>query len=342
MTGRVRDASPDAFMTSYLVRRFFYALLTFFGITLATFTLIHSVPGDPIMFFIGRGGIKTIPPETIERLRAELYLDRPLPEQYLRWVRGVVTFDFGSSIIDRRPVRTVVMEKLPATFQLNLLAFLLAASFGVPIGLWSASRSGRLTERASAVGFFLLYSLPSFWVALMLIQLFAVRFPILPLLGMVSDHHDTMTTGGRIADRLAHLVLPTLTLAYAQLAIFARFSKSAVTEVIRQDFITAARAKGAGNVAVLWRHAFRNALIPMITLLGLTIPFLLSGSVIVEKIFQWDGIGLLYYDAILARDYPVVMALTVVTAVITLIASVLADVLYAFADPRVRLGEGSR
>lgn len=327
-------------MTSYLVRRFLYALLTFLGITVATFALIHSVPGDPIDFYIGRGGIKSIPPETIARMRAEFHLDKPLPEQYLYWLRGVVTFDFGRSVVDRRPVRTVVVEKLPATFQLNLIAFLIAATLGVPIGLWSASRSGRLTERASAVGFFLLYSLPSFWVALMLVQLFSVRFHVLPLFGMFSDQHDSMSGGARLLDRLQHLVLPTLTLTYAQLAIFARFSKAAVTEVIRQDFITAARAKGAGNVAVMWRHAFRNALIPMITLLGLTIPYLLSGSVIVEKIFQWDGIGLLYYDSILARDYPVVMALTVVTAVITLLASMLADVLYAFADPRVRLGEG--
>ncbi|MGZ5473086.1 MAG: ABC transporter permease [Thermoanaerobaculia bacterium] len=327
-------------MTSYLVRRFFYAVLTFLGITVATFTLIHSVPGDPISFYAGRGGIKSLPPETIASIRAEFHLDRPLPEQYLHWLHDILTFDFGHSVIDRRPVRTVMLEKLPATFQLNFIAFLIAAVLGVPIGLWSASRSGRLSERASAVGFFLLYSLPSFWVALMLIELFPVRLNVLPLFGMFSDQHESMTTGARLVDRLRHLVLPTLTLTYAQLAIFARFSKSAVTEVIRQDFITAARAKGAGNAAVMWHHAFRNALIPLITLLGLTIPYLLSGSVIVEKIFQWDGIGLLYYDAVLARDYPVVMALTVVTAVITLLASVLADVLYAFADPRVRLGEG--
>lgn len=326
-------------MTSYLVRRFLYAVLTFLGITVATFTLIHSVPGDPISFYAGRGGIKALPPEMIASIRAEFHLDRPLPEQYLHWLHDILTFDFGHSVIDRRPVRTVMLEKLPATFQLNFIAFLIAAVVGVPIGLWSASRSGRLSERAWAVGFFLLYSLPSFWVALMLIELFSVRLNALPLFGMFSDQHESLTAGARLVDRLKHLVLPTVTLTYAQLAIFARFSKSAVTEVIRQDFITAARAKGAGSAAVMW-HAFRNALIPLITLLGLTIPYLLSGSVIVEKIFQWDGIGLLYYDAVLARDYPVVMALTVVTAVITLFASVLADVLYAIADPRVRLGEG--
>lgn len=329
-------------MIVYLVRRFLYAILTFLGITVATFTLIHSVPGDPISFFAGRGGIKSLSPELVASLRAEFHLDRPLPEQYLHWLRGVVTFDFGHSVIDRRPVREVVIEKLPATFQLNLVAFLIAASLGVPIGLWSASRSGRLTERASAVGFFLLYSLPSFWVALMLIQFFSVRLNVLPLFGMVSDGYEYMSAGERFVDRTRHFILPALTLTYAQLAIFARFSKSAVTEVIRQDFITAARAKGARPIAVMWRHAFRNALLPLITLLGLMIPYLLSGSVIVERIFQWDGIGLLYYNAILARDYPVIMALTVVTAVITLFASILADVLYAFADPRVRLGEGAR
>ena len=329
-------------MTTYLVRRLLYAVLTFLGITVATFVLIHSVPGDPISFYIGRSGIHGMPPETVAALRREFHLDEPLPAQYLRWLRGTVTFDFGHSTTDRRPVREVIVEKLPGTFQLNLLAFLLAASLGVPIGLWSAARSGRPTERVSAVGFFLLYSLPSFWVALLLIQLFSVRLNWLPLFGMSSDAAVQMNAGGQLADRLKHMVLPVLTLTYAQLAIFARFSKSAVTEVIRQDYITAARAKGARPAAVLWHHAFRNALIPLITLLGLTIPYLISGSVIVEQIFQWDGVGLLYYNSILARDYPVVMALTVVTAVVTLIASLVADILYAFADPRVRLGEGSQ
>jgi len=328
-------------MTTYIVRRLLYAVLTFFGITVATFVLIHSVPGDPITFFMGRAGLNTLTPATVDALRKEFHLDEPLPVQYLHWLRGAVTFDFGHSVIDRRPVRAVIFEKIAATFQLNFVAFLVAAGLGVPIGLWSAARSGRRAERASALGFFLLYSLPSFWVALLLIRFFSVRFDLLPLFGMVSDYHSQLSGWDRFADRIEHLILPVITLSYAQLAIFARFSKSAVTEVIRQDFIVAARAKGAGPVAVIWHHAFRNALIPMITLFGLTIPYLMSGSVIVEQIFQWDGVGLLYYNAILARDYPIVMALTVVTAVVTLLASVLADILYGFADPRVRVGEGN-
>jgi peptide/nickel transport system permease protein len=326
-------------MTSYVIRRLFYAFLTFLGITVATFVLIHAVPGDPVSYFIGRAGLENIPPATLAAIREEFHLDEPLPLQYLHWVRGAVTFDFGTSILDRRPVRVRILEKLPNTFQLNFFAFAVAALLGIPIGLWSAARSGRLAERASAVGFFLLYSLPSFWVALLLMQFFAVRYEVLPLLGMTSDDYTELGAGGKLVDRLRHLVLPVATMTYAQLAIFARFSKSTLTEVIRQDFITAARAKGAGPAAVLWHHAFRNALIPLITLFGITVPHLISGSVIVEQIFQWDGVGLLYIQAVLSRDYPTVMGLTVVTAVVTLLASLVADVLYAFADPRIRLGE---
>ena len=326
-------------MTTWLIRRLSYALLTFAGITIATFVLIHSVPGDPIMFFLGRAGTRGVPEATMQALREEHHLDEPLPVQYLHWVRSVVTFDFGVSIIDRRSVLEHVRERLPNTFLLNLAAFLLAALLGVPIGLWSAAHAGRAAERASAVGFFLLYSLPSFWVALLLMQWLSVRFDLLPLFGMTSDHYDELTTGGRIADRLRHMVLPVICRAYVQLAIVARFTKGALTEVIRQDFITAARARGAGPAAVLWRHALRNALMPLVTLLGLTIPHLISGSVIVEQIFQWDGVGALYLRSILARDYPVVMGLTVVTAVVTLVASLLSDVLYAVVDPRVRIGE---
>jgi peptide/nickel transport system permease protein len=326
-------------MASYIARRLLYAVLTFFGITVVVFTLIHIVPGDPITFYVGSHGASHLSPASLEAIRHEHHLDQPLVEQYLWWLRGVVTLDFGTSMADHRPVTARILEKLPNTFELNLLAFLVAAAIGVPIGLWSATRSGHLLERSSAVLFFLLYSLPSFWVALLLMQLFSVKLGILPLFGMTSDHYLEMSSVQKLLDRAQHLVLPVVTLSYAQLAIFARFSKSALTEVIGQDYITTARAKGAPPRAVIWHHAFRNALMPLITLLGLTIPYLISGSVIVEQIFQWDGIGLLYFDAILGRDYPTILGLTVATAAVTLLASLLADLLYAAADPRVRLGE---
>jgi len=327
-------------MLAYVIRRLLYAVLTFFGITVAVFALVHCVPGDPVSFYIGAIGVRQIPHATVEYIRHEHHLDRPLPEQYVYWLKGVVTLDLGSSIIDRQPVMKHIGEKLPNTFLLNILAFLLAAILGVPIGLWSATRSGRPAERASAVIFFLLYSLPSFWTALLLMQLFCVKLNVLPLFGMTSDDYLDLNAIEQLADRARHLVLPVICLTYSQLAIFARFSKAALTEVIRQDFITTARAKGAAPAAVMWRHAFRNALIPLITLLGLVIPYLISGSVIVESIFQWDGIGHLYLNSILARDYPTVLGLTVMTAVLTLFASLFADLLYAAADPRIRFGEG--
>ncbi|HWW61745.1 MAG TPA: ABC transporter permease, partial [Thermoanaerobaculia bacterium] len=304
--------------------------------------LIHSVPGDPISFYISRGGLGRVSRPQLDAIRREHHLDKPLVTQYGYWLRGIVTLDLGHSITDRRPVAERIADGLPNTFQLNLAAFLLSALLGIPIGMWSATRSGRRTERASAVIFFLLYSLPSFWIALLLMQWLAVRWPVFPLFGMESDYSETFTMMQRLGDRVWHAVLPVICLSYAQLAFFARFSKSALTEVIRQDFITTARAKGAAEPVVLWRHAFRNALVPMITLLGLVIPTLLSGSVIIESIFQWNGIGLLYYDSIQQRDYPTVMGLTVTTAIATLLASLLADVLYAMTDPRVRLGKERR
>jgi peptide/nickel transport system permease protein len=328
-------------MLTYVIRRLAYAVLTFFGIIIAVFFLVHSVRGDPMIFFLGRG-LTSPSPAAIAAIRHEHHLDEPLPAQLGWWIRGVVTFDLGKSITERRPVVDLIAEKLPRTFQLNLLAFLLAAGIGVPIGLWSAVRSGQFSERAAAVGFFLLYSLPTFWVALLLMQFLSVRLRLFPLFGMFSEDYFELSRPAQFFDRVRHLVLPVITLTYAQLAIFARFSKSALTEVIRQDFITTARAKGAAPGSVLWRHAFRNALIPLITLLGLTIPSLISGSVIVEQIFQWDGVGHLFFDSILKRDYPTVLGLTVVSAMVTLLASLLADLMYAAADPRVRLGGGSR
>jgi peptide/nickel transport system permease protein len=324
-------------MLTYVVRRLLYGVLTFLGITIVVFVLVHSVPGDPVSFYLGSHGMRGIPKALLAEIRHEHHLDESLVRQYGWWLHGILTLDFGNSFIDNRPVTERIAERLPNTFILNATAFLIAALLGVPIGMWSAARSGRPIERLGAVTSFLLYSLPAFWVALLLMQLFAVRLNVLPLFGMTSDDYLDLNTLAKFADRAKHLVLPVMTLAYAQLAIFARFSKSAVTEVIRQDYIVTARAKGAGPTSVLWRHAFRNALIPLITFLGLTLPYLISGSVIVEQIFQWDGIGHLYFEAILSRDYPTVLGLSVATAAATLVASLLGDLLYAFADPRIRL-----
>jgi peptide/nickel transport system permease protein len=324
-------------MLVYIGRRLLYALLTFIGITIATFALIHVAPGDPIQYYVGRGTITSSSAAAVAAMRHEFHLDEPLPRQYAYWLKGILTFDFGRSLTAHQPVTTVIADKLPRTVLLNVIAFIVAAAIGIPVGLWSASRSGRLFDRGSAISFFLLYSLPTFWVALLLMELFSIRLGLLPLFGVTSDGYADMTPAAQLLDRVRHLLLPVITLAYGQLAIFARFSRSAVREVIRQDFVTTARAKGVGEGAVMWRHAFRNALLPIITLVGLTVPYLISSSVIVEDIFQWDGIGMLYFDSIRTRDYPTIMALTVVTAIVTLLSMLVADLLYAVADPRVRL-----
>jgi len=325
-------------MTAYIVRRLLYAVFTFLGITVVTFTLIHAVPGDPIDFLASKGMKNVSSPRQIAAIRHEYHLDEPLIVQYLYWFRGIVMLDFGRSTLDRRLVVDRIAEKLPRTFALNSIAFLLAALIGLPVGIWSAKHSGRLLERGSSVFFFLLYSLPTFWVALLLMEWVAVRWNMLPLLGMTSDDYQFMTASQQLADRTRHFILPVLTLCYGQLAVLARYTKSSLTEVIRQDFITTARAKGVGEGAVILVHAFRNALISLVTLLGLIVPGLISGSVIVETMFQWDGVGRLYFDAAFARDYPTVLALSVATAVVTLLASLAADILYAMADPRIRVG----
>lgn len=324
-------------MTTYIVRRLLYALLTFFGITVAVFALVHSVPGDPVAIIVGMHGTTKLSQAALDAIRHANHLDEPLVAQYLWWLRGVLRFDFGDSLVDHRPVIEHILLRLPNTIVLNGIALLLAAGIGIPIGLWSATKSGRLAERASAVGFFLLYSLPSFWVALLLMELFSVKLRMLPLFGITSDGYLSMSPVEQFADRVRHLILPVVTTLYWQLAIYARFSKSALTEVIRQDFITTARAKGAAPAAVYWRHAFRNALMPLITLVGLTFPLLLSGNVIVEAMYGWNGVGELFISAINRRDYPVILGLSVCTAVATLIINLIADLLYVAADPRVRL-----
>ncbi|HVT45613.1 MAG TPA: ABC transporter permease [Thermoanaerobaculia bacterium] len=323
-------------MLLHLLRRLFYAVVTFFGITLFVFALVHAVPGDPVRFHFSqvRPGA-TIDPEILEAIRAEYRLDEPVLTQYVVWLGRLVRLDFGRSYGSQRDVAATIAAKLPNTVLLNVAALLVALILALPIGIASAVTRRRWLDRGSAVLFILLYSLPNFWVGLLLIQFFSVKLGLLPLYGMSSVSADA-STWAALMDRGSHLVLPVVTLAYAQLAIFARFSRSALLEVVRADFVLAARARGAGEMRVILHHAARNALMPLITLLGITIPYLISGSVVVERLFQWDGIGTLFFDAVLARDYPMVMALTVLTAFITLAAYALTDLLYALAEPRVR------
>lgn len=325
-------------MIEYVARRLVYALLTMIGITLAVFLLIHAAPGDPVSFYSGSIGARSIPADVIQEIRRAHHLDEPIFVQYLYWLQASMSLDFGRSFIDRRPVTDRIVEKLPNTLTLNTIAFLLALLVALPLGLLTAANSSGALNRFSGPLLLLLYSLPSYWVALLLMQFFSIELQWLPLYGVVSNAYDQMGPFAKVSDRLRHLVLPVLTLTYGQMAVLARFSRATILEVIEADYVTTARAKGLRESAVLIRHAFRNALIPLITVLGLTVPYLLSGSVIVESMFAWDGLGRLYFDSVLSRDYPTVMALTTMGATATLLCYLATDLLYSAADPRVRVG----
>lgn len=328
-------------MKRYLARRLASTVVTLAGIVLAVFLLIHAAPGDPALLYAGVHPGERVSEAVLAEIRMEHGLDRPLPAQLAAWTARAARFDLGESILHRRGVADLIGERLPPTLLLNGLALLLAVVIGVPIGVASATRPGSFFDRASAATLFFLYSLPAFWTALLLIEIFGVRLQLLPLFGAVAAGHDALGIGGRFADRLVHLILPVTVLAYGMIAFLARFVRSSLREVLGEEYVRTARAKGAGMATVVWSHAFRNALVPMVSLLGVVIPWLLSGSVVVEQIFQWNGIGSLFFGAILSRDFPLVMGLTLVSALVTVAASVISDVLYAVVDPRIRVGGAS-
>ena len=314
----------------YAARRLLLAVPTLAGIVLAVFLLLHLAPGDPGSA-AGRATGRRISPSAAAMLRKSYGLDRPLGEQLLSWYGRAIRLDFGESFQDHRPVSTRILEALPYTLILNFGALLLALSIAVPLGVEQARRAGTLFDEATGGFLFLLYSLPSFWMAMILLSVFSARLRWFPLFGVASEG------GFSLFDRLRHLALPLVCLTYGGLAFFTRMVRTSVREASAMDFVLAARTRGFSSSQALWRHAFRNALLPLITLLGLLLPGLLSGSVVVEQIFAWPGLGRLYFDAVLSRDYPLILGLTFFTSVLTLASVLAADVLYAVADPRVRL-----
>jgi peptide/nickel transport system permease protein len=324
----------ESLVTAYLLRRLALAIPTLFGITVVVFFLVHLAPGSPIS-----GGVDSLRRPTgraAEEMRRLYGLDRPLPERFATWISRAARFDLGESFVDHRPVSERIGEALPNTLLLNGLALVLALAIAIPLGVVAGGRPESAFDRTSGAALFALYSMPTFWAALLLQTLFSVRLRLLPLYGMESDVAGSGFAG--VADRLAHLALPVTCLTYGTLAFVARLVRSGVAEAASSDFVLAARARGASRRRALWTHALPNALLPVLTLLGLVLPALLSGSVIVEKIFAWPGLGRLYFDSILARDYPMILGLSLLTAVATLAATLLADLATAAADPRVRDG----
>jgi len=313
---------------------------TFVGITLLTFGIAHLAPGDPLQLDPEGPGGGAASREALEQFRRTQGLDRPLAVQYGRWFSKVVTLDFGTSNQDHRPVTAKIRESLPKTLLLSGLALFLSYLLAVPLGVFSAVKQGRPLEQGVTVVLFLLYSMPSFWVAVMLLLTFASphAFNWFPLQGLTSDGFGAMGFFGKVADVAWHAVLPLTCLTYGALASLSRYMRSGMLEVIRQDYVRTARAKGLSERAVIWKHAFRNAVIPIVTLLGMMLPHILGGSVIVESIFGINGMGQLAFEAILHRDYPMVMGITTFVAVLTMFSVLLSDVLHALVDPRVGAG----
>jgi peptide/nickel transport system permease protein len=262
-------------------------------------------------------------------------LDEPVHVRYVTWLKRLATLDFGNSFLDHRPVREKIAERLPATLILNITSLVAALLLSVPLGLYAAAPQHSTFDKVGGTALYLMYSLPEFWVALLLIMFLGVKLRLLPFHGMESMDARDLSLVGYWWDRLLHMILPVICLTYGSLAYLSRFVRGSSLEVIRQDYIRTARAKGLPEKAIVYRHVFRNTLIPVLTLLGLLLPTLISGSIILESIFSWPGVGDLFFTSVRARDYPVVMGLSFITAVLVLLSTLIADLLYAWADPRV-------
>jgi peptide/nickel transport system permease protein len=322
-------------MGFYLIKRLLLMIPLFIGITIISFGVIHLAPGSPIDMATDLNPKATA--EVKERMRAFYGLDKPLHVQYGTWLRRLVALDFGISFSqDGRKVSDKILERLPITIFLNVVSLLIIFLLAVPIGVFSATRQNSLFDKVTTVLVFIGFAVPHFWLALLLMILFGVQLGWLPISGLKSLNYEYLPLSAQVWDRVSHLILPIFISASGGLAGLSRYMRSNMLEVIRQDYITTARAKGLSDRTVIFKHALRNALMPVITILGLSVPGLIGGSVIFETIFAIPGMGQLFYASVMARDYPTIMGILVIGAVLTLIGNLIADLSYALADPRVR------
>ncbi|MEX0818278.1 MAG: ABC transporter permease [Pirellulaceae bacterium] len=325
-------------MLSYLIRRMLIGLVTLLLITFVVYGLVRNMPGTPLTITAAESDpSKNISSADLERLNKIYGLDKHWTQAYFIWIGNVARLDFGRSISRKVPVARLIRERVPATLVLSVTSLTLTYLLSIPLGLRATVRSGTLEERSISTVLYMLYSLPAFVAALFLQIIIAVKLGWLPLMGIVSDDYESMGTFGKAWDIAMHALMPVLCFTYASLAYYSRFIKSNMEEVIRQDYIRTARAKGVHPTNIVLHHAFRNTLIPLVTMLGLTLPGLLGGAILLEQIFQWPGMGRLFFEALQGRDYPTIMGLVLMFSLLTLLGQLLADVLYAFVDPRVTL-----
>ena len=323
-------------MLRYVLKRLLLMVPLLVGITIVCFVVIHLAPGSPTDLQTDLN--PRVSAEAKARLQSMYDLDKPIHEQYLLWVGRLATLDLGQSFSpDHRPVIDKIAERIPITIIINVLSMVLIILIAIPIGVLSAVRQDSLFDKVTAVIVFIGFAVPTFWLALLLMILFGVDLGWLPISGIRSLNYEYLPPLAAVIDLLKHLILPVLLSAFGGLAGLSRYMRSNMLEVIRQDYITTARAKGLSERVVIYRHALRNALLPVITILGLSIPGLIGGSVIFETIFAIPGMGQLFYMSVMSRDYPVVMGILFIGAVLTLVGNLVADISYAVADPRIRV-----
>ncbi len=324
-------------MTHYLLRRIAGLIPLFIGITFISFVVIHLAPGTPV------GARADFNPKMTAQARQKLEqlygLDKPVHVQYGLWLKDVTRFNFGKSFFDGEDVTKKIAATIPVTLGINLTVLILILLIGVPLGIWSALHRGRFGDHAVTTLSLAGLSFPSFWLALILIGIFSVRWHWFPASGMHSITFDDMTLPQKIGDMARHLVLPLVVACYSGIAVISRFARGSMGDVLTQNYIRTARAKGLSERTVLFKHALKNALLPIITIVGLSIPHLLGGSVIFESIFSIPGMGRLFFNSVFSRDYPVIMGILVLGAFLTLLGNFLADVAYHLADPRIRIDE---
>ena len=328
-------------MLAYALRRLLLAVPLLIGITLISFIVIHLAPGEPTI--VNPDDPSRHDARLRQQMLEQLGLDKPLHVQYWNWLTRLVRLDFGKSFAPHgRPVLTMIAERLPITLLLNVVEMLIIIALAVPIGVISATRQYSVFDKVTTVFVFLGFATPDFWLALLLMILFGVQLGWLPISGLRSLNWEYLSFWQQQTDFLSHLVLPITVATFGGLAGFSRYMRQSMLEVVRQDYIQSARAKGLAERVVVGKHALRNALLPIVTILGLSLPTLIGGSVIVESIFAIPGMGQLMVQAAFERDYPVLMGNLVIVSTLTLLANLSADLAYSLVDPRIRVGRRRR
>lgn len=322
-------------MLRYLSWRLLVTIPTLVGITILSFIFVNSAPGDPLVSMIANmqgGRSAALPPEMIQAMRVRYGLDQPAPIRYVFWVSQLIKGNLGQRYSDQRSVSEVIFkERLLPTFELMGAALLISIVIGIPLGVISALKQYSRLDYGLTVVAFAGISLPEFFAGILLIYFLAVKLDLLPTSGFLTAGEPFT-----VSDNLKHLIIPAIVLSLGQLSSIMRYARSSVLDVKSLDYVTTARAKGLREKGVITTHIFRNALLPLITVIGTMIPKLVAGSAVIETVFQWPGMGLLYLESVQARDYPTIMALILLTAILVLVSNLIADLAYAVADPRIR------